>query len=185
MVIDNGSRVMRWRVLARPPGTGRDAARAELRLRAERTAYVESTGVRTDDILVVDDIAVVLPDQARGRRFPSATASCPWSRAPVTPDAERMLQDWEGQPTLEELLSGRHPCLNCGKPINADDPQIATVSWMLSRGSTVRFTCRDCDYENELTPLKDGAADRIPDLIVPAARVTHMMILGLLLRRSA
>ena len=163
MVIDNGSRVMRWRVLARPPGTGRDAARAELRLRAERTAYVESTGVRTDDILVVDDIAVVLPDQARRRRFPSATASCPWSRAPVTPDAERMLQDWEGQPTLEELLSGRHPCLNCGKPINADDPQIATVSWMLSRGSTVR-----CHTPGGLVSLSLQHNDRLQRAITMA-----------------
>jgi hypothetical protein len=37
MVIESGRAIMRWRVLAKLPKTGRDAARAELRVRANRS----------------------------------------------------------------------------------------------------------------------------------------------------
>ena len=92
MIIDNGSRMMRWRLLARLPRTGRDAAHAELRLQAKRTADVESTSDCADDILVVDDMQWYLPTKREAHDF-LRQLPIPGVETRSLPMPNRMLQD--------------------------------------------------------------------------------------------
>lgn len=142
---------MRWRVLAKLPKAGRDAALTELRLRAKRTPDLEDGADWGVDLPITDELQWYFPTKREADDFARRLPTITDVEIQSLPMPSRTLQDWEGFPTLEELVGGRHPCLNCGKLINAQDPQISTAAWMLGRGSTVRFRCRDCEYENELT----------------------------------